>query len=578
MKNKEKNVKTAVIYSRQSYGEENNSLSIEQQIARCVQWCKRNAVEIKGIFKDSNTSSELYPNSPKGIEACNADKGWNRWLKRERIFKNRKQFRKGLADAFSIIEQQHVDYFIVDEVTRFYRNPWATAQLDIFCIEHLVEHNTALVTVADNKIDELKSSVDIAIRRALQAFESETLMQKAENSKKNRRANINRGIVYSNAYGVEWKNKKINFNPKKAEVIRYVFEAVINGKTYGEILYTLNTKFLHLANAKCFYETSIYNLIENSIYCGYKQLQNGKFIEIQNLANPPIISFATFKKANEVVKQKKENSGKQKYNLKNAERRHFLPFSGLLKCGNCGSKLTMGLDRGIVYYCKNTHLKHDKRCTPSRIRFDWEIDSEDFLLVFQPLFAIKIFADMMEHRQISNTNFEIEKLQADILNLKSKMKTIMEAFLTSAIEDEMFKSTIEKCKKEIVEKENKIISLSSFSEKESEKEIEKLNKLKFEIEDSERLIGHDDFSRLLRETIREVIVFEHYIKVILFDGNAFKLPRLKANRRSKKLPLASSSATFKNGFSFYTVQFDCDNPTKEEVLLETSDYKIVLRR
>lgn len=586
MKTAEKAVKTAVIYSRQSYGEVNNSLSIEQQIERCIAWCKRNNVEIKGIFKDCNTSSELYPSSKQGIEACAADMGWNRWLKRERIFKNRKQYRKGLADAFTAIEQQHIDFFVVDEVTRFYRNPWATAQLDIFCIEHLVQHGTALVTVADGKIDKLENSVDIAIRRALQAFESSTLMEKAANSKKNRRANINRGIVFSNAYGVDWINKKIHFNEKKAEVIRYVFEAVIKGKTYGEILYTLNTSFISLANGKGFYETSIYNLISNPIYCGYKRLQDGKYIEVQNMDNSPLISFTMFQKANEVVKSKKDASGKQKYNVKNADRRHFLPFSGLLRCGNCEKRLTVAFDRGIVYLCNNVHLKHDKRCTPSRIRFDWDMDSDDFLLVFQPLFLIKLQADIYEYRQIANTNREIETLQAEIVNLKSKMQTITEAFLSSSVEDVIFKFTIEKCKQEIVEKENKILTLVSFADKESDKEIQKLNHLTDMIQNSERLIPNDDYSRLLRETVKEVIIYEGYIKVILFDGNSFKLPRLKANRRSKKLPNAESYSKFiyedendknKGGYLFPIIKFDCGG-NKEETLLETAEYRIVIAK
>lgn len=586
MKNHEKTVKTAVIYARQSYGKEESSLSVEQQIARCVAWCKRNGVEIKGIFKDNNTSSELYPNSEKGKAYCATDIGWQRW-RRTRIFKNRKAYRQGLADAFAMIEQQHIDYFVVDELTRFYRNPSSTSNLDTFCIVELQEAKTALVNVTDNKIDYLESNINIAMWRAFAQYEMEKVNEKAEASRRNRKANIQKGLVYSNAYGVDWTNKKICFNAEKSSVIRYVFEAVIKGKTYGEILYTLNTTYLHLANGKCFYESSVYNILENPIYCGFKKLEDGKFVEVINLGNKPIITFSMFKKANEIVKSKKESSGKQKYNLKDADKRHFLPFSGLLKCGNCGSKLTMGLDRGIIYYCKNTHLKHDKGCTSSRIRFDWDMDENDFLLVFQPLFLLRLQADILEYRKISNANDEKEKLEMEISNLKSKMKVIMDSFLHANLDEEIFKSTIDDCKKQLIEKENQIITLSSIADAESEKEIERFGKLQRQIEDSESLIDNDDYARLLRDTIKEVKVFQDEIQVILFDGNTFSLPRLKANRRSKKLPNVSARTTFipidkkkkeKGGYLHYTITFSSDDPTESITLLETPYYKIILNK
>lgn len=571
----EKKKKTAVIYARQSYGKEESALSVEQQIARCIEWCKRNAVEIKGIFKDNNTSSELYPNSEKGKAYCNTDIGWQRW-RRTRIFKGRKAYRQGLADAFQKIEEQHVDYFVVDELTRFYRNPSATSQLDTFCIVTLQEAKTALVNVTDNKIDHLESNINIAMWRAFAQYEMEKVNEKAEASRRNRIANIQKGIVFSNAYGIEWINKKIHYNEEKAVVIRYVFESIISGKTYGEILFNLNSNFKHLADGKCFYETSIYKIVANSIYCGFKHLADGKYVEVVNLDNKPVVSFTMFKKANAIVKSKKEASGKQKYNVKDQDKRHFLPFSGLLKCGNCGSKLIMGTDRGIIYFCKNTHLTHDKNCTPSRIRMDWDLDENDFLLVFQPLFLIRLQSFIYEYEKISNANEQKDKLQAEIENLKSKMKVIMDAFVSSNVDEAVFTSSIEKLKKEIVEKENQLITLSSLADAEKDKELDRYRKLQQAIMDAENLIANDDYARLVRETIKEILIYEDRIQVVLFDGNSFELPRLKANRRSKKLPVASSYSTVHNGYLHHTIIFDCDNPSKEKTLLKTEDYNIIL--
>lgn len=579
----EKQKKTAVIYARQSFGMECNSLSIESQLEQCRAWCKRNDAEIIAECYDTNTSSELYDDSDEGRAYSRIDKAWNEWKKQQKTA-NRRIYRKGLADAFSFLDK--VDYFVVNERTRFYRNPSPLSYLSSYCLSKLQEHHVSLVEVESNKIDTLSSKIDIAVQQLLSAYEMSKVAEKREQSIRSRKRNIQKGIVFSNAYGIDWLNKKIHYNEDKAEVIRFVFNSVVEGKTYGEILFKMNSNFKHLADGKCFYETSIYKIIANPIYCGYKKLADGKYIEVVNLDNKPIVSFTMFQKANEIVKDKKQKSGKQKYNVKDQDKRHFLPFSGLLKCGNCGSKLIVGMDRGIVYFCNNTHLNKDKGCTPSRIRTDWDVDENDFLLVFQPLFLIRLQSFIYEYEKISNANEEKDKLQAEIENLKNKMKVIMDAFVSSNVDESVFTSSIEKLKKEIVEKENQLITLSSIADDEKEKELARFRKLHQEITDSENLIDNDDYARLLRETLQEVIIFQDKIKVVLFDGNSFYLPRLKANRRSKKLPNVSATSTFipidksdrnKGGYLYHTITFSSDNPSTSTTLIETPYYKIILK-
>lgn len=572
------NKKTAVIYARQSYGKEESALSVEQQIERCKSWCERNNVEVIAIFKDNNTSSELYPNSEKGRAYCATDIGWQRWRK-TRQFTNRKAYRQGLADAFDVIEKGKVDYFVVDENTRFYRNPSATSQLDIFCIVTLQESKTALVNVTENKIDHLESNINIAMWRAFAQYEMEKVNEKAATSIANRKANIEKGYVFSNAYGIDWINKKISYNAEKMEVVKYIFDSIIKGKTYAEILFNLNTKFLHLANGKCFYETSIYNIVFNAVYSGFKLLKDGRYIEIRNLANQAPIGFTTYLKAIQIVKDKKLNSGKQKYNIKD-ESKNFLPFSGLLRCGHCNSKLHSGKDRGsIIYFCKKTILLKDKECTPSRIKFDWCFDGlsdqTDFHLVFQPLFLIYLYQKQNELEQLKNKNSEINNLSADIQNLESKIKTITETFLSNGLDADIFKTSIESAKKDLVDKKNKLIQLKTLDSENSEKELEELRRLVRIIQDSESELDNDNYSRLLRDTIKEIIIYKEYIKVVLIDGNSFDLPRLKANRRAKRLPFGTSHTYIQDGIQKHVITYVQDEHShKTKTLLKTDTYEI----
>ena len=575
------NKKTAVIYARQSYGKEESALSVEQQIERCKAWCERNGVEIIGEFKDNNTSSELYPNSEKGKAYCATDIGWQRWRK-TRQFTNRKAYRQGLADAFEVVEKGKVDYFVVDENTRFYRNPSATSQLDIFCIVTLQESKTALVNVTENKIDHLESNINIAMWRAFAQYEMEKVNEKAATSIANRKANIEKGFVFSNAFGIDWISKKISYNQEKMEVVKYIFDSIIQGKTYSEMLHTMNSVFIHLADGKCFYETSIYNIVKNSVFSGFKLLQDGRYIEIQNLANQAPISFTAFVKANEIVKAKKEASGRQKYNVKNQERRNFLPFSGLMKCGNCGAKLHGGKDRGdIFYFCKQTVLLSNskrKNCTPSRIKFSWCNDSldnsTDFHLVFQPLFLIHLYQNYYELQRLSVYNSELENLTADVANLKNKIKTITETFLQTGLDVEIFKSTIESAKKDLVEKENRLIQLQSITSESAEKDLANLRLMIDKVQNAESELDHDTYSRLLRDTIKEIIIYKDYVTVVLIDGNKFDLPRQKANRRSKKLPFAKSETFIIDGIQNHVITYDYDKKGEIKTLIKTANYEI----
>ena len=101
--------KTAIIYARQSFGAEENSLSCELQIKACRAWAERNNVEIIGEYTDANTSSELYPDSDEGRAYATTDREWRRWASKQQT-KGRRKYRKGLALAFEQLSK--IDYFM----------------------------------------------------------------------------------------------------------------------------------------------------------------------------------------------------------------------------------------------------------------------------------------------------------------------------------------------------------------------------------------------------------------------------------------------------------------------------------
>ena len=565
----EMNGKKAVIYARQSFTKEESSASIQQQIENCRQWCEKNSIEIVAVFSDENTSSELYDDSIEGHAYAATDAAWLKWDKEQRT-KGRKKYKKHLAAAFELLP--NVDFFVTNERTRLYRNPSPLAKLDLYILSKLKENNVALVEVESNKIDYIDNDIDIAVHRLLATYEMKKLSERRSQSMNVIRAKKERGITFSNAFGTLWdaKNKVLSFDNEKAEVIKYVFDSVIENKTYAEILHTLNTKYIHLATGKCFYESSIYNIIKNISYCGMRKNAEGNVIKCINVKTP-VVSYLQYKKANEIVKDKKLKSGRQKYNIKGNAKRHFLPLSGYLKCGHCGSKLVMVNDKGIVYFCKKTILLHDKNCSSSRIRLQSLSSESDLLLTLQALFAIRVFHYEYEKKNYTSSSKDDFIVERD--NLRTKMQSVLEQFVKLNLNEDIFKKQIEEYNERLKELNEKILEAEALENSKEDKEFQVLREKLDKIEFTEELLDHDSFCTLLRETVKEIVVYSDKMKIVLFDDVSFELPRILKKYKSKDVPLSSVKRYLVKNKIFNVVNFYQDSiDSKEYNTLVKKDY------
>ncbi|MBE6367461.1 MAG: recombinase family protein [Lentisphaerae bacterium] len=556
--------KTAVIYARQSFGAEENSLSCELQINACRAWAERNNVEIIGEFTDTNTSSELYPDSDEGRAYAATDREWRRWASKQQT-KGRRKYRKGLALAFEQLSK--IDYFIVNESTRFYRNPHPLATLDTYCLGTLKENGVALVEAESGKIDPINNNIDLAVRRLLATYEMEKLTERHNNSMKSRKELLKRGFVFSNAYAVEWIDKKVCFHAEKAKVVKFVFDSIINGKTVGGTLSAINTQFLALADGQCFYETSIYNIIANPIYCGIK-IKDGEIIKAKNIVNP-IISFDEWKTANQIIADRKARGGRQS----RKEKYNFLPLSGLLFCGNCGKKLTVGKDNGVIYYCRHRYLKKQIGCGKGRLRTFIDTDDNDLYLALQPLLMISLFTWYAEIKSRQTKSVSVENLQVELLNVESKINKLVSAFTANGIADDIFDQQIKlladrkkAIKQEILQNENQ-------NAEADDRLIAWLNEMfgKIKSDTYHELIGEDEFSTLIRKTINKITVYPTELKVELYDGNTFTIQRKLVDKRGRTIiDYGTVENYFDNGIVKPTVKFG-----DGEKILETDFYKIM---
>lgn len=509
-------MKKALVYARQSFGCEENSVSIEVQINTCKQWANKQGITIVGVFQDANTSSELYPACSEGIEAARCDRGFQRW-KKEQKTRGRKEYKQGLGEAFDCIKATRPDYLIVYTENRLGRSA-TNSNLKNFTTSFLMDYNCSLVDVQSNSITDFSDKIMLAFRMMKDALDYHSVEEKRRASMESVARRINSHRVYSNAYGVIMDNGNITFDAQKAEVVKFVFDEILKGSAYNGILKALNNQYRHLAIGKQWYTTNVYHILDNIIYSGYSKDKQGEIARATNIPTS-VISYSQWTEAQRIMAERKGKVGK--YNTRNGEGKHFLPYSGLLHC-ECGRRLQMLIDSGIVYQCKNGG-EHT-----TRIRVD-----DNFINSLQSLFMISVIDAEKELHNLRTANNQSDDLRAKITVAEQALKAKMRMIETD--EDyELFKAEINSKKAEIKELKAKLLE-SEARQGEDLDTLTEAIKQDFEAIASGETLEKTTYQRLLAKTIEKITVYAERITVSLKDGNSVDLPRLTVDKRGRKV-------------------------------------------
>ena len=350
-------MKKAIIYARQSSGSETASESIDVQILNCKALAEKMDLEILGIFHDYNVSGKTYP---AGFETVvQHDQAFLNWVAKQSGYK---KFREGLGRLLQKLPQ--ADFLIVDEITRLYR-PLSNSFLESFINQKLILNNVQILQVKggilnlalfdQHLITMLKNQINDE-QIAKQRQKSIEVMAKIRDS----------GFFPTGpkAWGLDYdkQTKKISMSAEKADIILFIFNSILKNIPYNQIVLKINEDFPHLLT-KTFRMSSFYSIAKNPIYCGYQFNSGGELIKNQQWDG--ILSYEIFEAVQNIMQKKRLNDNKH-HNKPRTNR--FLPLSGYIFCGNCGSRLTVGITRNRIYYrCPNIALHKNSLCAPSRI-------------------------------------------------------------------------------------------------------------------------------------------------------------------------------------------------------------------
>lgn len=517
-----------MIYARQSSGKEENSASVAQQFSNCRELAKAKKLEIIGEFHDCNTSGRTYP---VGAEAtAEADCAYQRWFAQQC---SNKKYRDGLGAALALLGS--ADYLLMDDITRLCR-PVEGSYLDNYLYTKITGNQVKLLLVRGGVID-LSSFSDRMSTNVLSCVNDNQLLIQKQKSMNAKRALVDDGYALNvvRTFGLIYKgNKEIAVDQERAEVIRYVYDEIEKMRPYQQIIRECQQKYGHLFKSGKFYETNLRHIAQQPLYCGYMRNSSGEIIRNRQMEGQEIISYDQWKHVQEIMGCKRADNYRTRFRT--------LPFSRLLRCGNCGAKLVSGCDRGQVFYhcAHGVNSRRDPACSESRIAITVNSEAnKSYTGLAKAMAPMLLLAQYQMLRKKDTRAADKKKLEQHQVKLDRMTET--EQKMVEAVDEgytnfEDMKKLLAKhasVKRELREKINDII--------ESEKNVEisrKRNEAYFC--SFEKLISDDVdpklYEQLLRMTIDRIEVFADKINIVTKDFGDFPLARYLTTGGKRHFP------------------------------------------
>ena len=544
----------AVIYARQSSGDEEQSASVEQQIENCKHLAEQNNISVVGIYQDLNISGKSYPDTTEAIALATVDAAYKSWV--ESTYLKSQRYRKGLAAVLSALKG--VDYVLLDDFTRLMR-PLANSYLESHIIQKLRMANVKVWCVRGG-ISDLSNFADNLVATLISqinANQIEIQRQKTLDALKKLRDSGYRPTGGS-LTGYRFVGKHtFEIVPEEAELVRTAFEMGIRGVSYARICRTLNKKAGYIK----FNHTFLKQLFSRPEYAGYQYNTKGELIPSNSFKDIPLITLYQFNQVQTRI---------TKSRVQNHDRKNIYAFTGLCYCGYCKQKMTVLSTRTFLqakqrviarfFSCDNrNNYEYNSDCSLARIRYKYETNTSNpemprkpvtasdlnNLLVptklkpqglhesLMPLIALQLIKEKRELMVSSEIQKQIQELE---LRKKSRIdfeRRLGEMLFNGTIDESQFEIMINESRKDKEEISKQIIELTSrncVNHKEAEKELSRILYI--------LRLKHIDpnlYKKYAQKLISRITVFARYITVDFVNGKGFTLERL-AIKNIRSLP------------------------------------------
>ena len=248
----------------------------------------------------------------------------------------RPEFQRLIADC----ESGKIDIVLTKSISRFARNT-----VDLLTTVRRLKELGIEVRFEKENINSLSSDGEVMLS-ILASFAQEESVSLSRNIKWTVQKKYKEGRVHSHQkmFGYRWDGDEMVVVPEEAEVVRFIFDSYIDGKSTLQITRELEQRGIKGVSGKPFPLASVVKLLQNEQYTGCMILQQSYNYQPKKSKvnrgempmyriddhHPAIISEETFAAAMGMKKKRGEEQAKG--------RPFKSDFSGMVCCGKCGTK------------------------------------------------------------------------------------------------------------------------------------------------------------------------------------------------------------------------------------------------
>lgn len=330
-------MKTAVAYARYSSTNQND-ISITAQLRAIQEYAAKNKIQVLREYIDEAQSATTD---------------------------DRTSFKAMIAD----LGRLKADLVLVHKVDRFARNRY-----DAAIYRREIQRVGARLLAVDQPLDDSPESALLeSLLDGLAEYYSKNLAREVmKGLKENAYLGKHNGGRPPLGYDIAAEGKYV-INEAEAQVVRLIFQRVLEGQGYGAIIQELNRLGFRTKRGRTFGKNSIHDLLRNEKYCGtYVYMKGSKKIHrgirddaiIAEDAIPAIISKEDWLKVQKIMDARKKGP-------RSRNKVDYL-LTGKVYCGLCGAAFVgnsgSGKSRAKYYYYQCNQQMRKKDCSARPIR------------------------------------------------------------------------------------------------------------------------------------------------------------------------------------------------------------------
>lgn len=417
--NKPRFAKRAAIYIRVSEEkQQEEGYSLESQERRCREYCSKQGYVLN--------EEHIYQDVKTGI------------LYRER---------PGLSALRSAARRHEFDILVIYDLDRFSRDPVHQA----IVIEDLEYYNVKVECVLRKLDDSPEGKLVQYILGFSAKLEHERICERTQRGRISRALSGKMLGQGQPLYGYTWNEDRTAYliEPNEAEVVRFAFESVAQGKSIRSVAKSLEQQGILTRQGKKFWRPStLGQMLSNRFYIGeavlfrYRRVSGDKreTVQVKDQVKlpegtvPAIIDTATFEKVQQQLQINKQSAARNNKNPQDA-----LLRCGLVICGHCNHSMGVKRNRSwnfVSYLCGNYVC-----CRQAAPKYTVIPAASLDKAVWQR--AIEIIRNPSLVEEAINAQMPKDEHQEDMKVIKGKLADIerRRKQLTAALEDDIDEDT-----------------------------------------------------------------------------------------------------------------------------------------